>query len=360
MTDLLSMPLASMVRRSFFWFRCMPLVMLCAVFLSCADNREMMEETAHYNTPGWAHDVIPDNGHLYVADRQAGYLLFSRDDNWAVPKNRLKPVEDVISLAPHNGQPVLASRFEGLVMVSPSGRVDARLAIGDIANAVVTRGGLAYAAYGSHGLLISRMGPAHLTLVSKLATPGWSHDVKLWRSRALLADWGYGLRIVDVSDPRNPVETGNLPTPATAISISLGELAGQSVAAVAEGHAGVSLVALDGAGRPSFISRHLLGLNPANAPHPERGGWAHGVALCRDYLFVANWKRGLDVLDLRDPRQPRLIMEVPTRGTSLGVRAEAAPDGSIRVFLADGEDGLRVFRFQGRIQNIEFKIQKKN
>ncbi len=338
---------------------CFLLVIGCAVCFTCAPGRDVeFEEIAHYNTSGWAHDVTMDRGYLYVADRQGGYLVFRRDGEYTNPRIHA-PVQDVISLAPHNGRPLLASRFEGLVLASPSGRVEARYSNGDIANAVVTRNNLAFAAYGSHGLVICRLGPRTLNLVSELPTPGWSHDVKLWRNRALLADWNYGLRVVDISLPGNPQEVGILPTPATAICISIGELMGGPVAAVAEGHAGISLAALESNGRPVFLSRHLLGLNPSDAPHPETGGWAHGVALCGSYLFVANWKRGLAVLDVRDPAQPRSIMELPTRGTSLGVKAEAAPDGTILLFLADGEAGLRVLRFKGRIQNTEFRIQKK-
>jgi hypothetical protein len=306
-----------------------------------------IEEIAHYNTSGWAHDVTLDDRTLYVSDRQGGYLLFDRGSDWSVPRIH-KPVQDVISLAPHLGWPLLAARFEGLVLASPHGTAVARLANGDIANAVVTRGNLAFAAYGSHGLVISRVGAVALSIVAELRTPGWSHDVKLWRNRALLADWNYGLRVVDISTPEGPAEIGVLPTPATAICISVGELGGRPAAAVAEGHAGVSLVDFDMAGRPSLIARHALGLNPSAAPHPETGGWAHGVALCNNYLFVANWKRGLAILDVLNPGQPRTLMELPTRGTSLGVKAEAGPDGTILVFLADGEEGLRIFRFKGR------------
>ncbi len=333
------------------------LLLTCTLFLSCSSNRDIgIEEIAHFNTSGWAHDVTLYNGFLYVSDRQGGYLVFRRDGEYTGPRI-YAPVHDVISLAPHNGRPLLASRLEGLVLVSPSGRVEDRFSNGDIANAVVTRNDLAFAAYGAHGLVICRIGAHSLSLVSELPTPGWSHDVKLWRDCVLMADWNCGLRVVDISSPANPREVGLLPSPATAICISVGELLGQPVAAVAEGHAGVSLVALDSNGRPVFLSRHILGLNPSDPPHPETGGWAHGVALCRGYVFVANWKRGLAVLDVHDPSQPRTIMEIPTRGTSLGVKAETAPDGTILVFLADGEEGLRVFRFRGRLQNTEYRIQ---
>jgi hypothetical protein len=323
-------------------------LLVCGLLSSCLHNRDIeIEEIAHYNTSGWAHDINLDERTLYVSDRQGGYLLFDRGSDWSAPRI-YKPVQDVISLAPHLGSPLLAARFEGLVLVSRRGNPVARLANGDIANAAATRGNLAYVAYGSHGLVISRVGAKTLSIVSELPTPGWSHDVKLWRNRALLADWNYGLRVVDVSTPEGPAEIGVLPTPATAISISLGELGGRPAAAIAEGHAGIALVGFDVSGRPTLIARHALGLNPRAAPHPETGGWAHGVALCNNYLFVANWKRGLAILDVLDPVQPRTLMELPTHGTSLGVKAEAGPDGTILVFLADGEEGLRIFRFKGR------------
>jgi hypothetical protein len=320
--------------------------LLWAGAISCAHRPELDFETiGHYDTSGWAHDVTLDAESLYVSDRQGGYLVFNRDGTWTKPRI-YAPAKDVISLAPHDGRPLLAARFEGLVLANRFGRSEDRLAIGEIANAVVTRGDLAYAAYGGHGLVICRFGVGGLALVSQLPTSGWSHDIKLWHNRVLLADWNYGLRVVDISVPQSPVEVGVLPSSATTICISIGELNGQPVAAVAEGHGGVSLVAFDAAGNPFLLSRHALGLRPGDAPHPEAGGWAHGVALFHKTLFVANWKRGLAVLNVQDPRAPRLIMELPTAGTSLGVKAEPGSANTIIVYLADGEDGLRVFRFR--------------
>jgi hypothetical protein len=325
------------------------LAIILLITISCSGGRApaVIDEVAHYDTPGWAHDVAIDDDSLYVSDRQGGYLIFHRASGWAAP-NISAPVKDVISLAPHSGSPLLASRYEGLVLIAPAGQVVARLANGDIANAAVTRGELAFAAFGSHGLVIARIGQAQLSLLSELSTPGWSHDVKLWDDRALLADWNYGLRVVDVSRPERPVEIGVLPTAATSICISLGSWNHQTIAAVAQGHGGVSLVAFDHAGHPSLLGHHPLGLNPSDKPHPEAGGWAHGVALCANHLFVADWKRGLAILDVQDPRHPRLLRELPTRGTSLGVKAEMEPDGRILIYLADGEEGLRILRFDPR------------
>ncbi len=297
------------------------------------------------DTAGWAHDVRLDGDRLYVADRQGGFLVFERSSAWSRARV-CAPVEDVISLAPHSGEPVLASRFEGLVLVSAEGRVTGRYSNGDIANAVVMRGDLAFAAYGLHGLVIVKVDEDGVQEVAQLVSPGWSHDVKLSREQALLADWNYGLRVVDIRDPLRPVEVGVLPSPATTISVAVRETGGKRIAALADGHAGVTLAELDDAGRPRLLGRNSLGLSPADAPHPESGGWAHSVAWGGQYVFVADWKRGLSVLDAGDPAHPRVVREIPTGGTALGVATEEQKNGDWLVFLADGEAGLKVYRFR--------------
>lgn len=145
-------------------------------------------------------------------------------------------------------------------------------------------------------------------------------------------------------DPARPVDAGTVPTGATCISVAFGPV-GRNLVAVAEGHAGVSVITVDERGRPRRVAHNGLGLNPADPPHPETGGWAHGVAWAGPYIFVANWKAGLAVLDASDTLHPEVVLRHPTPGTSLGVAAETQPDGAILVFLADGESGLRVLRF---------------
>ncbi len=326
---------------------------LIALTTACKPRPDFeITEVATVDTAGWAHDVALENDRLYVSDRQGGFLLFRHSSSWDRPRV-FSPVTDVISLAPHGGEPVLAARFEGLVLVSPDGRVNARYVVnGDIANSVVTRDDLAFAAYGLHGLVIARLTKDSIRIVSQLASPGWSHDVKLSREQALMADWNYGLRVVDIHDPERPAEIGVLPTPATTIAISVKNSGGSRIVALADGHAGVAFARLDDSGHPHLLGRQDLGLNAADPPHPESGGWAHGVAWGGEHVFVANWKRGLAILDARDPGSPRLVRELPTNGTALGVKAEHQPDGSWRVFLADGEAGLKVYRFKSQGSGI--------
>ena len=177
----------------------------------------------HFDTSGWAHDVALDGNNLYVADRQGGFLIPSTSLRITRRPGSRAPVRDVISLSPNSGRPVLASRFEGLVLISPSGEITDRYSNGDIANAVEVRGNLAFAAYGLQGLVIMRIANGHAQLVSTLQTTGWSHDLRLSRDQNfLVADWN-GLKVVDIRDPEKPVQAGFLPSPATCISLSVGE-----------------------------------------------------------------------------------------------------------------------------------------
>jgi hypothetical protein len=328
----------------------MKMMRMCSILtliLAGACNRSPeMREIVTIDTAGWAHDLGFMGDFLYVSDRQGGFAIFDRRD-FRVPPKILAPVNDVISLSPNSGTPVVAARFDGLVLVSSSGQVlDRHVYVEDIANAVESRAGIAYAAYGLHGLVIARIEGSKLRLISDLPTRGWSHNVRLSGNRALMADWDYGLRVVDIHDPRTPVETGVLPTSATTIALDLRERDGTLLAAIAEGHAGVSIAAINAGGHPALLSRVDLGLRPTDTPHPESGGWVHGVAWGGRYIFAANWKRGLAVIDAENIRAPRVILEYPTPGTALAVAAQQHPDGAITVYLADGESGLHVYRFQ--------------
>jgi hypothetical protein len=324
----------------------MGLVFLPFFLVSCKSPEPVqLEQLFHISAPGWAHSVALYGGDVYVAGREGGFSVFDGARGYQETSHPV-PIRDVISLSPDSGTPVLAAGLEGLVLLAPDGTIADRYACGQIVNAVEVRGSYAFAAGGSLGLLVAKLDPGHLRLIAELPTKGWSHDVQLSRDQALLADWTYGLRVVDIRDPQKPAEISSLPSPATCISIAIRESGGKRMLALAEGHAGIALVQLDSAGHPSLIGRNYLGLNPKDPVHPRAGGWVHSVAWADRYLFAANWKRGLAVLDTTSPEDPRIILEVPTSGTALGVKTERQPDGSYLIFLADGESGLRIYRFR--------------
>jgi hypothetical protein len=320
------------------------IISLLLMHLAACNSRHSLQikELLHSDARGWAHDVALEGGNIYVAEREGGFRIF--DQAWRLIGS-CAPVKDVISLAPNSGMPILASRFEGLIWLSSAGQVFDRYCTGDgdIANAVQARGNLLFAAYGMHGLVIARMSRNQIVPVSSLPTAGWSHDIRLCQNLALIADWNGGVRVVDIGNPGKPLEIANYPSRATSISLAIKESEGPRIVAVAEGHAGISLLSLDSAGCLSLLSRNYMGLNLADPIHPKSGGWVHSVAWAGRYLLAANWKRGLAVLDAADYRNPVLVFELPLKGTALGVKTMRQPDGSYLVFLANGEAGLRIF-----------------
>jgi hypothetical protein len=61
----------------------------------------------------------------------------------------------------------------------------------------------------------------NISLISSFDTPGAAYDVKLSGDYAFVADSGSGLSIIDISDPANPVLTGNCSTTGRHMSIAV-------------------------------------------------------------------------------------------------------------------------------------------
>ncbi|MGB2772637.1 MAG: hypothetical protein WBF31_09975, partial [Anaerolineae bacterium] len=94
-------------------------------------------------------------------------------------------------------------------------------------------------------------------------------------------------------------------------------------------------------------------LDLSDPAHPQRlaafdtPGWASGLALVDDLLFVADgYYGGLQILDVRDPRQPTAAGAFATPGQASGitVRGRPADAAGALAYVADGEAGLLVLR----------------
>ena len=133
---------------------------------------------------------------------------------------------------------------------------------------------------------------------------------------------GLGLRPAGSRYPgsERPVEIGLAPAGDRDCPGS-GQLARRtSHGAVPEGHGGVSLIDVSNPAHPALIARASLGRIPKINLIPKSGGWAHGIAWSGQYLFVANWKRGLTVVDVQDLQTPRIAVEYNTGERPLGFR----------------------------------------
>ncbi|PIP37570.1 MAG: hypothetical protein COX19_16335, partial [Desulfobacterales bacterium CG23_combo_of_CG06-09_8_20_14_all_51_8] len=192
-------------------------------------------------------------------------------------------------------------------------------------------------------------------------TPGTARDIRVLREYAYVADGGYGLQIISVSDPEQPEITGTCDTPGTASGVFVDA----TFAYVADGDQGLAIVdiadksapVIEGsldtggnsenvtvAGNYAYIADGSQGLkiiNTTDKTHPvlagacDTPGTASGVFVDGSYAYVADGSQGLAVIDITDPSAPALAASIDTIGFARSVMVS----GDI-AYVADGENGL--------------------
>jgi hypothetical protein len=191
--------------------------------------------------------------------------------------------------------------------------------------------GRAYLALSEHGLLVADVSdPARPAALFTYTSPigRAARDVTLLGDGFLLVSWDGGQETLDVSQPVPPPQVLDvLDLPSSALDMALDG----DRAAVALGQEGVAL------------------LNLADPLAPQTIGWldtpgdGRGVALSGEVLYVADGVCGLRVFDVHDPTSPS--ERGYWRGGIAGdVSLGPAPDGSERIYLADG-NALVVLRY---------------
>ena len=138
---------------------------------------------------------------------------------------------------------------------------------------------------------------------------------------ACVASGKRGLRIIDVTDPFNPVEVGSYDTPGYAVDVFVLD----SIAYVADGDSGLCLI------------------NIAEPTNPVRLGYfltpsvAYGVYVESIFAYVAASISGLRVIKVSDPRHPTEVGYYDTLGVAYSVSV-----GNSLACVADGINGLRI------------------
>jgi hypothetical protein len=93
--------------------------------------------------------------------------------------------------------------------------------------------------FGSGLRVVDVSNPAAPTEVGSYDTPANAHDVAVADGRAFVANHSSGLRVVDVSNPSAPTEVGSYDTPGNPWGVSVAD----GYTYVADGTAGLSIVA---------------------------------------------------------------------------------------------------------------------
>jgi hypothetical protein len=154
---------------------------------------------------------------------------------------------------------------------------------------VAVSGGYAYVADFDSGLRVIEVSdPTDPIEVAHCVTPGWARGVAVLGSYAYVADDTAGLRVISVANPASPVEVGHCQTPGRAYGV-----------AIAGGYA---YVAADTSG--------LRVISVADPAHPTEVGYCdtlkhvNSVAVSGSYVYVTDASDGLGVISITDPSHP--------------------------------------------------------
>ncbi len=162
---------------------------------------------------------------------------------------------------------------------------------------------------------------AALIGVGSIDTPGEALDVEAAGGLAWVADGSGGLRVFEVSNPRNPVELGALDTPGSASAV--------------EERNGIAYVADDSSGL------RVIDVSEVSTPEElgalDTPGRALDVSVVDELAYVADGGSGLRVIGVSDPKSPVELGALDTPGVADGV---AVVD--TLAFVADGDSGLRI------------------
>ena len=196
----------------------------------------------------------------------------------------------------------------------------------DVASMAVENGH-AYVAEYQYGIrVVDISDPANPVEVGFYDTPGDAHGVVVVGEIAYVADFDQGLRVLNIADPAQPVEIGSYDTPGEAQSLTI---AGEYVY-VADGSDGMHVI------------------NIADPAHPvlagslDTSGYTQGVTIEGAYAYLADGSAGLVVVNIADPANPVIAGAYDTPGYAWGVGV-----ADEIVYVADANGGLAILRFVG-------------
>lgn len=119
-----------------------------------------------------------------------------------------------------------------------------------------------------------------------LATPGDASAVFVVENLAYVADWRSGVRIIDVSDPANPRETGSFSTRQRCNDIEVLD----TFAFVTDDDSGLSIYSIADVANPYYVGGLIV------------GDGIHNLSVKGDYVYLAGGD--LYIIDVANPASP--------------------------------------------------------
>ncbi len=206
----------------------------------------------------------------------------------------------------------------------------------------------AYLAAGDCGVLvIDASDPRLPQILLRVSSLDFTQDV-LPRSTTvgvelLVADGTAGLRVIELAD------TNGIPSVQQELQIGSAQgVVGSALAVDADPESGIAVVSTTSGAFDVILGQGvplvgtLLITNPNDLPPAQLTAVPQGVTVRDDYAYVALWKGGLVVFDLRNPSNPTRFGN-PTVGTSQAFFNPLLLPSGATLLVSEGQCGLALF-----------------
>ncbi len=232
-------------------------------YLGEAEHPRKTRFLSHMSLPGFSLDLALSGSYLVVASRSGGLHLIDID-NIENPK-RLQTISD-------------QKTYERVWWVD----------------------NILFASDRDKQLDLFRFAEGHLKPCGSLPLVGRVRDYLQDRERLYLAESGFGVSLLDVSDPERPKRTGYVGTPGEAVGLAL---YGQYLY-VANSSQGVQIVDTD-----LFAPINVLASF-------DTSGRANSLVLDERWIYIADGFGGLKVVDRSEENNLKLIASYPTEASA--------------------------------------------
>ena len=279
-----------------------------------------------------ARSVRIDAGNVYVLDSEQGLLVFDRQTLHNAPTPRFRrffrTAGAPLNLSIKDDTIYLSDDRQGLYILEPSpfGNFVLRgiAPILAVAHDISDAAGAAYAYVAGGNLRIVDVTDARQPeIISSLDTPGLATGIQARNSTVYLTDQQAGLHIIDVRNPQQPQRLTTQPTFGNAIDIALWVPQGQTspeasplqLVYIADGKGGIQTIDINSPEAPKWLNRYAS------------SGIAHGLDIVETEngtrtVYVANGAGGLKTLELTTPYDGTLTQTMPLPENATRIRVQ--------------------------------------
>ncbi len=305
-------------------------------FDSTTIEPEPIIASSHYSIAGGANDVFYKNGMIYVADVNAGMLVFNAS-NPTSPSltGTYTTAGDSKGVHVEDGYAYVTDSITGLLIVNVTIASSPTLAgyynLTGGGNEVYVKDGYAYVTDADTGLTILNVTDVtNPTLEGSYETTGIAQDVFIHGDYAFILDETSGLLILNISNITNPTLEGSYNTNGIANDFVI---QGGYAFIVGEGF-GLTILNVTDVTDPVLMGSYDL------------AGDGKGIFVENGFAYVIDAETGLQIIVVEDPTDPVLEASYDIEGVpnSIYIVNEHA-------YIVDDSTGLLIFQVRPRINN---------